>query len=430
MNYKTLIMIALALCLCLVVAPVTAVWENGNWVESSNSVNDPVTGVDSKIVPTNTDIPTDYMGELNIQTLTHHSLIGSTFTFQRVDATNHTFVNGDRVAKDIFDSYIATADIHTFELDHTGRYNDRFVPGVYRVNLLDGDGGQPEYAIVEITQDRKADVVFLGHGVSMGDTKAACLPVFTIISAEYCGEAVKEVSHAEYKYVITPAKPGVDAIYSPWSTHCPYGGIYETRIVVDKAAYTENKHYEITDTRDNGHWEGSGWNKHWVSKLEVKCNNPDHHNWHTQNFDCTKSYTVYHDAKTHNEYRYLISPAIPGKDAVISEWAMSLPDGKTAIETRNVIDTQAVLGGCADVELNVQSVVDRGIMQFLFNNAKAGIYDANGNLVSEVKDPAVNIVKHISMKYNKGCGSSDIKAEFEEYELFDITTGTIAAQPA
>jgi hypothetical protein len=37
MNYKSLILIALALCLCVVAAPVAAMWNNGNWVSDDKN---------------------------------------------------------------------------------------------------------------------------------------------------------------------------------------------------------------------------------------------------------------------------------------------------------------------------------------------------------------------------------------------------------
>lgn len=199
---------ALALCLCFAVAPASAAWMNGNWVtdaEAATASHDSVTGVDSKYVETSAVPKSDGCGELNIQTLTHHALIGSTFTIQKVNGDGKIFTNGDRATKEAFESFTTIADNHTLELDHNGRYNDRVMPGVYRINLLDGNGGQPEYAIAEVVENQKTDVVFLGHGVSMGGEEQHKV-VFTIIEATYgateCNSVVDAPAHTEYQYWI------------------------------------------------------------------------------------------------------------------------------------------------------------------------------------------------------------------------------------
>ena len=191
MNYKTIVMIALALCLCFAVAPAAAVWQNGNWFSEEDApdvVYDSVTDVSSKYVPIDNSIPTDWCGALHIQTLTHHALIGAEFTIQRINPINVTFVNGARIQKEQAEALETIAPANTFTLDHNGAFDDRYVRGaVFLVTLLDGNGGQPEYAIAEIFEFHRTDVVFVGHGVS-GSVSAKDVtrnPVFTIIVAKY-----------------------------------------------------------------------------------------------------------------------------------------------------------------------------------------------------------------------------------------------------
>lgn len=379
MNYLKTIVIAIALIALL--SPVSAVFENGNWLSSPspNGNYDSVTEVTSKIVPTDMSIPSDGCGEINIQTLTYHALIGSPFTIQRINATDKPFVNGERVAKEVSEAYPLIGEAHNLELDHNGRYNDRVVPGTYLITLPDGNGGQPEYALVEVVLSQVSNVVFLGHGVSMGGEKVACLPVFTIISAEYCGTTIPAVTHTIHH----PAVEGHVAYYT-----------------VEEATWIP----------EVGHWEGSGYSRHWHIDTPARWNG-----------NCEETNSNNYAFKVGNQ-RYILEQN--GDDLYTLHAAVHGRDAYDEV----IIDTNAVPGGCADVKSNVQSVVDKGINQFLFNNAKSGIYDATGNLVSGVKDPAVNIIKHISMKYNRGCGSSDIKVEFEEYQLFDITTG-LATKP-
>lgn len=190
MNYKTIVMIALALCLCFAVAPAAAVWQNGNWFSEEDApdvVYDSVTDVSSKYVPIDNSIPTDWCGALHIQTLTHHALIGAEFTIQRINPINVTFVNGARIQKEQAEALETIAPANTFTLDHNGAFDDRYVRGaVFLVTLLDGNGGQPEYAIAEIFEFHRTDVVFVGHGVgSGGSVDVACTPGITIVSAIY-----------------------------------------------------------------------------------------------------------------------------------------------------------------------------------------------------------------------------------------------------
>jgi len=171
MNYKTLILIALALCMC-VAAPVAAVWQNGNWIaddEAPDAQFDSVTGVSSKYVPIDNSIPTDGCGALYIQTLTHHAIIGAEFTIQRINPENLTFVNGARIQKEQTEALETVAPANTFTLNHVGAFDDRYAKGsVFLITLLDGNGGQSEYALAEMFEFQRTDVVFLGHGVSMG----------------------------------------------------------------------------------------------------------------------------------------------------------------------------------------------------------------------------------------------------------------------
>jgi hypothetical protein len=408
MNYKVIIitMMVLALCMCL---PVSAVWMNGNWVseqDAATAVYDPVTGVSSKIVPTDTSIPTDGCGELNIQTLTHNALIGADFTIERVDATNHTFVNGNRVAKEVADSYTNESDVINRVLDHNGRYNDRVIPGVYRITLLDGNGAQPEYAIVEATEGQKADVVFQGHGVSMGDENTVCLPKYTIIDAEYCGTTVPAVTHVVHH----PAVEGHVAYYT-----------VEEATWITEVSHTEYRYKQYGQWSQWNINKPSNWNSISNNNKETKTVIDSQGHW---NGNCDEVYGYGHyDFKVGNQkYEFETN----GDDFYTFHAAVTPVRGWD----ETVIDTPAVLGGCANVKTNVQTVVDNGVFKFVFDNTKQGLYDANGKLVSPIIDPAVNIVKHISMVYNKGCGATDIKAEFEEYELFDITTGLTSKSPA
>lgn len=166
MNYKTVITIALALCLCFAVAPVAAV---GKYYEN-------------KYVATDNTPYTDGCGQLVITTLDKNALIGSEFNLTLVDVGNFTFTNGQRIQKEQFDALTPLALPIELTLDPNGNWDDRIAPGTFSVFLKDGDGGQPEYALVTITEGYSNTVVFQGHAVGSGGAHKI---VYTIIKATY-----------------------------------------------------------------------------------------------------------------------------------------------------------------------------------------------------------------------------------------------------
>jgi len=148
------ILIVIALIFCI--TPVLAI---------SYIHYDPITEVTSKYVTTNS-ITSDGKGELDIQTRSHNALLGTLITIQQVNATGHTFVNGDRIAKEtamLYDTFPETRYVH---LSENGNFNQRVWPSVYLITLLNGNGGQPEYAIAEATANYKVSVGFIGSTVS------------------------------------------------------------------------------------------------------------------------------------------------------------------------------------------------------------------------------------------------------------------------
>jgi len=186
MNYKLITLIALALCLCVM----------------------PAMAYESKYVPTDNSIKTDGCGELNVQTSNYHSLIGSTITIDLLKNTeNLTFVNGARIDKMVADALVKDGAPATKELDHTGRFNDRMAPGIFLITLLDGNGGQPEYAIAQVVLSQKTHVDFIGHGVSMG---GAPKPEYT------CKLVIDSAKYGIKKNTPLDGNPGVVASETVW----------------------------------------------------------------------------------------------------------------------------------------------------------------------------------------------------------------------
>jgi hypothetical protein len=64
-------------------------------------------------------------------------------------------------------------------LQPDGLFNDRFAPGIYELELLDGNGGQPEYRTTEITEGYLTQVVFIGHAISGAASTPTITPTTT-----------------------------------------------------------------------------------------------------------------------------------------------------------------------------------------------------------------------------------------------------------
>ena len=228
MKFKNLILIALALCLCFVL-PVAAV---GAYYES-------------KYVATDNTPYTDGCGQLVITTLTHHSLISSEFNLTRINPDNLTFTNGQRIEKDQFDALAPVADPIELTLDHNGQWDDRISPGTYSVFLKDGNGGQPEYALVTVTEGYSNTVVFLGHGVSMGTESRK--PVYTITHATYGAPFSFYVTSATYggSWAAKTFTPGNVDVTSIVNALVKGNGLH---IAAD---YNPNQHYNKLFTDPN-----------------------------------------------------------------------------------------------------------------------------------------------------------------------------------
>jgi hypothetical protein len=94
-------------------------------------------------------------------------------TMERVDDGNAIpFTSGGRISKEQFTALtkVSGAPLN-IELRHDGTFSDRYAPAVYAIKLLDGNGGQPEYAVVKIESGFLSRVQFIGHAVSSVGTQ-------------------------------------------------------------------------------------------------------------------------------------------------------------------------------------------------------------------------------------------------------------------
>jgi hypothetical protein len=102
----------------------------------------------------------------------HHNLISKDFTIQPVsNPQNIQFTNGYLVNKEYTDLFEKIGNATTSELYPDGTWDTRTSPGIYVITLLDGNGGQPEYVVVQITANYRSDVIFIGHAVTFWNTQ-------------------------------------------------------------------------------------------------------------------------------------------------------------------------------------------------------------------------------------------------------------------
>lgn len=366
MNYKHLIFIALVLMLACVI-PASAVWSNGQWIDSEHSeqyfgtakvVTDPATGVTSKYNPitSETDLMT-YQGHVYGNLKSGHVLEGG-----------ERFLVSNDLAPNVTKEYKFNSD---------GLFDDYFAEGNYTITLPQGTGSaagvytedigwignlHPEVAHINVKAGQTTYFTFIGNSVPTPDS--ACAPKYTIIEASYCGDTE---SHAVHHAAV----PAIPEYYT---------------------VSTASSHQECS-----GSWMGHCYD------------------WDTvYDGDCDKVYGGgYYDFKiggqkyrfvNHGKYQSTFHAAVPGVEA----W------------DETVIDHQ---GGCAYPKSELQSVVDRGVTSFLFDNrpTEGGIFGADDStLLEEISDPAPGIQKHVSITYNAGCGTSDKTIEAMEYEVINL----------
>ena len=150
------------------------------------------------------------VGTLEIGVLCHHNLFSKEMIIERVtDVNTVPFTNGARVDAHNYDLYEKVpGTAMEIELNMGGRYDDLLVPGIYGIKLIDGNGGQPEYAIAQVFDGGKTTVMFIGHAVSnRGERQEFCIPDLTIDSATYgstqCVPIIDVAEHTDYRYWIS-----------------------------------------------------------------------------------------------------------------------------------------------------------------------------------------------------------------------------------
>lgn len=201
-----------------------------------------------KVVPVPTDTG-DGLGALYIQLMCHHNLISKDFTIQPVkNPKNIQFTNGKVVPKEFADLFEKVGNATLIDLYPTGGWDKRVFPGIYVVTLLDGNGGQPETAVVQVYENYRSDVIFIGHAVSMSNVQEAT-PEPTCPSAT--GGTWNKWHPFRASFTLEPTSP-------------PMWVQVETTVVGEKCTqwkwFTCKKWETKTETQTQ--WHLSQWNNH------------------------------------------------------------------------------------------------------------------------------------------------------------------------
>lgn len=359
MNYKHIAIIALVLMLALAV-PASAVWSNDQWIDSEHS--DQYFGTAKVVTDPETGVTSKYnpiASETDLMTYQGH-VYGNL-------KSGHVLEGGERflVSNDLTPN--ATKE---YKFNADGLFDDYFAEGNYTITLPQGTGSaagigwvgnlHPEVAHISVVAGQTTYFTFIGNSVPTIDS--SCPPKYTIIEATYCGETESHVVH----HAAIPAIPAYYTV-SPASSH-----------------------------QECSWW---GWNYHCHTIYDG---------------DCEKVSGPWYDFKVGNQkYRFV------SHGDYQSTYHAAVPEVPAWDEP--VIDHQ---GGCASgVKESVQSVVNRGITSFLFDNrpTDGGIFSADGStLLEQITDPAPNIQKHVSITYNAGCGTGDKTIDAMEYGVINL----------
>jgi hypothetical protein len=310
----------------------------------------------------------DGMGTLVVQLACRSPQIGGEFTIAPV-IVSAPFTDAARVDNGFVDAYVkVVGEATTEQYLPDGTFDTRVEPGTYLLKQIDGNGGQPEFALVTIGAGEKETVVFLGHGIS-GIT-ANFHPVFVITLATYGAQTV---------VIDQAAVPGVPAV-----THTVHHAAIPA--VPAQPAYDEYVHV--------GHNQGD-YDKHTFMGNTYYTYEGNNHG------DYDK---VHHNAVP-------ATPAVPAYDEVIID-SPAIPA---------VPEISHIEGTFVSVKAQVQALADGGQLSFKFDNAQnpGGIFDTENNLLKQINDPAPGQVKTVKIKYTVyGGATQTINAQ--EYQTINL----------
>jgi hypothetical protein len=129
-------------------------------------------------------------GQVYVTLLSQGNPMESPLVVYRVE-TSKVFVNCAKVDAGFVNSLsFNRMDNETIDLGYSGHWDSILSPGTYIIELVDGDRGDPEYAMVNVVLGGEYHIKFLGHAASSTASVASNVVTkspITIICADYVG---------------------------------------------------------------------------------------------------------------------------------------------------------------------------------------------------------------------------------------------------
>jgi hypothetical protein len=405
----------------------------------------------------------DNQGQLAVNLLCRSPQIGGEFSIAPVTVTAQ-FTNGARVDAQFVEKYVKyMGAVETKQFQPSGTFDTRLPFGTYVLALKDGNGGQPEYALVTIKANQAVQTVsFQGHGITPA-TITDPEPVITVTAATYGAtqtivdqqaydETIVDVAAFDETVIDTPAVPAVPGtpaipavthvVHHAAQTHIVHHAAVTHQVtVIDTPAQpaTQDTYQIVTGNTFTGYAKEQ-----------------------SNNVDFTIGTHKYHIVGNYvpGAVKYLKTPghaAIPAvthQETVVDQPAYDETIVDVAAFDETVIDSPAVPavpevpaipavthvvhhaaqthivhhaavthteGAVIDVKAQVQAVLDLGIQNMKFDNAQnpGGIFSTADNVLrAQINDPAYGQVKNVHIEFTvDGVAKTVNAAEYEAITL-------------
>jgi hypothetical protein len=348
-------------------------------------------------------------------------------------------------------------------IDEAGYYETTLAEGTFQVTLADGNGGQPEVVTVVCTGYPAGTVYtdrpLLGHAATAADPpKQDDSDVVVILCALY----------GKIHFTTTPG------YWSEWSTVNPHKFGQQTRTVVDvpavgaycdpdvttqvpcthivpavPAVYTTVHHDAVTHVvhHDAVYRQGApcfSWTPGHVhgNKVSGNAGAPNRFvcgafvyqetsSWTDPTFLVTGTYIAAYDETVVDQAAYdeqvLVTPAVPAHPEHAFDTQTTPGECHAAVPAVTHTEYRYYVmpvihqdGHVVDVKGKVQAVVASGHRQFKFDNAQnpGGIFSTDNELLQQITDPAVGIVKSVHITYKRNGVTKVIHAD--EYDTINL----------
>lgn len=323
------------------------------------------------------------IGHLDVLLACRSPQIGGEFTIVPV-TVSAPFTNAARVDKAFVDQFVKQfGEPETKQYLPDGTFDGNFAPGTYLLKQIDGNGGQPEFALVTIKAADSQTVVFLGHGITPADEPKEHVPVIVITDATYGAFTTEVDEPAHYLH--------------------PEGHKHVTQAYQPEVAEQSHMDYEV------GH-------KH------AKPASGSAHDFYYNGQKYQYVQNNENEAAFHPCGYLFTHPAVKNVKVIDVAYQPEVPEVfHMDACTHFVGATYEQVGHFADVTAAVQSAVDQGYTSFKFRNdgANKGIVSTDDTVqIVTVPDPIVGKVKDVHIEYTVDGVAKTI--DTQEYQIINL----------